>query len=245
MKKIVPLFIFIVLLISLVNAAYETVQGIEQESFEYENYKSCVDSCSTCELNCKERLLEQAAETRQDETFCLQLADEARKTFCLDNIYRTKSVSQNDLTLCDKISLPEEAERCKLNVQINKVIEAKDESLCNSLNEEQVKVCKDSFYQTMAFQTQDKSYCNKLDEIAKQNCLDNLESIGVTESAGVVATSTFDYKKMGIYAGMGFGAIIFLVLIIFLIRKISKPKKPKEVPLVVQQKPQQVNPVQQ
>ncbi|MBU4351845.1 MAG: hypothetical protein KKA65_00390 [Nanoarchaeota archaeon] len=249
MKKIFPLFIFIILLISLVSAQYETIQGIEQSSMEYEDYKSCVDSCTSCELNCKSRLLEQAAEINQNENFCLQLIDQTRKMFCLDNIYRTKSITQKDISLCDKISVEDEKERCKINVILTKAIENENEAECNSLTETQIENCKSSFYQSMAFQKQDKSYCNKLNDVAKQNCLQQIEETTFETTEALTTTSTIDYKKIGMYAGIGMGAILFLILIIFLIRKISKPNKPKEVPLVVQQKPQpqttNVNPTQQ
>lgn len=247
------LLLALVLMSIPVIAQYETVQGISAESVEYDSYKNCVDSCGSCEANCKNQLLENAASTKQDESFCMQIADEMRKNFCLDNVYRSKATLQNDPSFCDKLSVADEQERCRLSVQISKAVESSDVSACDELSEDIVSDCKNSFYQSMAFQTQDASYCDKLDANLQANCLNAIaqtEAVGQTEEA--TSGMQIDYAKYGVYGGIGVGAIVVIILIVFLIKKIVKPKKPKEAPLVVQgstqgnvqQKPQEPNPVQ-
>lgn len=254
MKKLCTLtffLIFAILLTLSASAQYETIAGIEEASGEYESYKLCIDSCAQCELNCKQMLLEQTAETKQDESFCLQLTDEARKTFCLDNTYRIKAFSQKDKTICDKISNEDEQKRCALSVQIEKAIEKESEAECNSLPEDFIESCKTSFYYTLATQKQDESYCDKLEEPMKADCISSVESresMAIAQAAETPETTTettggeegqppttmvkTNLMKIAIYIGIAVVVIIIIISGIFIIRKMKKPKE--EAPLVVQ-----------
>ncbi len=228
------LFVF-VFLCSVVSAQYDAVPGISEESSDYQRYKGCIDRCEQCEANCKNQLLESAAESNLDESFCMQITDETRKSFCLDNIYRSKAIVENDLSYCDQISVEDEKARCRLNVQVSKAVNNEDASYCDSLPADAVENCKSSFYNSMALQTGDKSYCEKLSGAMKENCISRVSPIQEQTEQSTLSTS-IDYKKYGIYAGIGLAGVGLIVLLVFVIRKLFKGKKRKDVPLVVQNK---------
>ncbi|MDD4878313.1 MAG: hypothetical protein PHO02_04735 [Candidatus Nanoarchaeia archaeon] len=233
----------IILLCIPAYAQYETLAGISTDSPEYNQYKSCVDSCGQCEQNCKANTYRMAAEMQGNEEMCKQLP-EAEQQMCLNRAYSMKAVSSKNSAECQKISEEGEKNSCILNVQTEKAIASESEAECNSAPETMVEICRQSFYQRMAMQKADETYCNKItDEMLRRMCAEN---VAMQKGAAAPITETrteetgsessgIKSKSLIIYGIIILGVIIAAVAAIIVIKKVTGKKPAQAPPLVVQQ----------
>jgi len=136
--------------------------------------QQCLNSCGTCEQNCKDSYFLQSAALKKDIALCVDIADEQNKRFCRDNIYSADAIEKKDASLCGKISEQFLAENCKVNVQTELAIESEDADECKTLAESQVQQCLFRFYNSMAIRKKDASYCDNLGGIDKDICENNV-----------------------------------------------------------------------
>lgn len=241
-RFILATLIFAVILSFSAYARYETLAGIPADSPDYNNYRTCVDSCGQCETSCKANTYRMAAETQNKEEFCNYLP-EAEKQPCLNRIYMTKAITEKNSAECNKITDENEKKGCMLNVQTEKAIAGENEAECNSLEADFAENCKMAFNQRMAMQKQDDSYCAKItDENAKESCISTVammapsaEIPAATEENSAENGLLAKNKSLIIYGIIILGVIIIAVIAIIIIKKASGKKPAQPVPLFVQQ----------
>ncbi len=209
------LFLSLLLIPLAAAQVYEPIPNLDPASMEYQQYTVCVDQCSTCESQCKDNTLHEAARTKLDPSLCGQLNNDNLKKNCQDNVYTILAFTNKDESYCDKLSDPFAVKGCKASLLNAKAEEAKDASLCPTES------CKYSVYTTLAAQNQDPSFCEMIaDEFGRINCRNNVQP--KTDASGPVSDT--DQKKLpaklilGAVGGIA-GLVLLAILTIVLLRK--------------------------
>ena len=156
-----------------VEPGYETFMGIANDSFEYQNYKSCINNCAKCETNCKNSMLRDVAMGKSDESFCSQISEEWAKTSCANSIYNAKALANQDKSYCEKISENFTRMDCLSAVVLELAISQGDIAVCDQSPEGRAESCKESWHYRTAIKNLDESQCSQLANTMSQDMCKN------------------------------------------------------------------------
>jgi hypothetical protein len=143
---------------------------------------------SNLKQSCLDQVQALLARNAESEDECEAIQSETLKQQCLDRFYTVQGAETLDISQCDNVADPKAKNRCQESVTKNievveaskKAAEAKTEvksndeimSICETLDEKQQTLCKDSLYPRMAFDEKDLSYCELIsDPVKEQDCL--------------------------------------------------------------------------
>jgi hypothetical protein len=153
--------------------SYEKFTGVANDSFEYRNYKSCINNCAKCETNCKDSMLRDAAMGKSDESFCSQISEEWAKTSCTNSIYNAKAIANKDKSYCEKISENFTRMDCMSAVAIELAISQGNIALCDQSPEGRADSCRESWRYRTAIKNLDESLCSQLANAMSQEMCRN------------------------------------------------------------------------
>lgn len=157
-------------------SSYESFSGVAEDSMEYQSYKSCVDSCAKCELNCKDSFLRMYASSKNDENLCLGLSEEWARKDCENSINNAKAIAGKDKSFCEKITEEFMKSSCLSAVALELAVEKGSIALCDQAPEMHKEGCKNEWYRRMALKTLDESNCEHLtDNLMRVSCIDQVK----------------------------------------------------------------------
>lgn len=150
---------------------YEKFSGVEEDSFEYEMYKSCMDSCTKCEANCKDSLFREISFARNDESFCSKITEEWARTDCVNNINNAKAITENDKSYCNRITEEFMKDDCLASVTLAVAVEQGNIDVCDQSPEGRTESCRENWHYRMAIKILDETHCGHLaDELMQDMC---------------------------------------------------------------------------
>ncbi len=153
--------------------SYDKFAGVTNDSFEYQNYKMCVNTCGKCEVNCKDSLLRDSAMNKRDESFCSQMSEEWARTSCANSIYSAKALAEKDKSYCEKITEELMKTDCTASVVTELAVAQENIELCNQAPEGRADSCKESWHYRMAIKNGDESQCSQLANTMSQDMCRN------------------------------------------------------------------------
>lgn len=225
------LFILFLLLISNIALAQTEVNsdlGIPVGAEEYQIYNSCVSSCSTCGINCRDSSLQQYAENKKDISVCDKLSNGQLNSFCKDNINSAIAISSRDQSKCNSVQDEDIKNSCMFIIVQQQAAESGKMDACNTLPGNLRAGCANGIYLQLAQKNNDASFCNKLPEEQKKECM-----------------STIQVSEPGVETKYNLSIILLIILGIVILSGISigvyflvKRKKAIEAPLLFKQQPQ-------
>lgn len=153
--------------------SYEKFTGIANDSFEYQNYKSCINNCAKCETNCKDSMLRDAAMGKSDESFCSQISEGWARTSCANFIYGAKAITNKDKSYCEKISENFTRMDCLSAVALELAISQGNIALCDQSSEGRADSCRESWRYRTAIKNLDENICSQLANTMSQEMCRN------------------------------------------------------------------------
>ncbi len=115
------------------------------KTFEEQVYDSCLNSCNSCEQNCKDNFLLENSMVKKDDSLCSEIKNEFVKKECEDNFVFAMAVEKMDTSYCDKLLDENKGAGCIYSVVLAKAVEKNDVLVCDEL-ETSRNSCKDNFY---------------------------------------------------------------------------------------------------